>query len=165
MSPTIVSVFTIVFILLGFFSVSVGLRRMREAKAKGQRIAWYKQINLLTGLEYLLLSLIFATSNNRNVIPVPLQGFIGPFYLVVLLFAAVLAGFVIKQAISNARQSRRKTPAQGQAAASKNGTATKVVSATTEDELTSEERMANLQRRRDRRQKSAASRRRRTGRA
>jgi hypothetical protein len=165
MSSTVVEIFTVVFILLGFFNVSVGRRHMREGRARGQQIRWYKQVNLLTGLEYFLLSLIFAVSIDKNVIPAPLQGFIAPFFVIVLIFAAILAGFVIKQAIANGRQSRRKAPAQGQNPTSKNGSATQIYSTTAEDELTSEERSINVQRRRERHQKTAASRRRRTGRA
>ena|SRR5579863_3223904 len=165
MNSTIVEVFTVVFILLGFFNISVGRRRMREGRARGQEIRWYKQVNLLTGLEYLLLSLIFAVSIDQNVVPEPLRVFIAPFFVIVLIFAAILAGFVIKQAITNARQSRRTMPAQRQSFASKNGSAAQMNSTSAEDDLTSEERAINVQRRRERRQKAAASRRRRTGRA
>jgi hypothetical protein len=165
MSSTVVEVFTVVFILLGFFNVSVGRRHIREGRARGQQIRWYKQVNLLTGLEYFLLSLIFAVSIDQNVIPAPLRVLVAPFFVIVLIFAAILAGFVIKQAIANARQSRRQTPAQKQTSASKNGSATQIYSTTAEDELTSEERSVNVQRRRERRQKAVASRRRRTGRA
>src|SRR2546421_6654357 len=104
--PRTLTLFTVVFILLGIFNVFSGLRRMREARARGQQIAWYRQINILTGLEFILLSLIFMLSLNSRVFPSSVRTMVGVFYLVVLLLSAVLAGFVIRQAITNARPQR-----------------------------------------------------------
>ncbi len=52
--PLTLAVFIVVFILLGVYNVFTGLRRQREARLRGQRLVWYKQINLLTGIEFLL---------------------------------------------------------------------------------------------------------------
>jgi len=163
MNDTFLTLFIVVFIFLGVYNVFSGLRRQREARARGQRIVWYKQINLLTGLEYLLLSFVFMLSLNiRNkTLPSFLQVLVVPIYLVVLLSSAVLAGFVIRQAILNARQSRPIPTSQ----ASRNGVSgSRIIEANDNDEAPAQ-RATNTQHRRERRQKAAAARRRRSGRA
>lgn len=158
--PRILSIFMIVFILLGVFNVFSGLRRLREARAREQNITWYRQINLLTGIEFLLLSIVFMLSLNFKALPNSLKAIAVPFYLVVLLLAAVMAGFVIRQAFLNARSMRKNQLSQ----AMQNGTISRV-NRPVENELEPEERAANAQRRRERRQKAASARRRRAGKA
>jgi len=169
MDASILIIFCVVFILLGLYNVYSGLRRMRAAQAQGQQTRWYKQINLLTGIEYILLSLVFLTSISirSKLLPSSLSSIVVPFYLITLLAAAVLAGLVIRQGISNARQLRRSQAE----ARSKSETGAVVSSKTsgtvaeTDDELTPEERAERLRQRRERRQKAAAARRRRAGKA
>src|SRR5205085_12511018 len=99
--PRTLTLFTVVFILLGIFNVFSGRRRMREARARGQQVVWYRQINILTGLEFILLLLIFLISLNSNGFPSSVRAIVRVFYLVLLLISPVLAGFVIRQAIIN----------------------------------------------------------------
>ena len=160
--PRILIIFSVVFGLLGLYNIYQGLKRIREAQARGQTLAWYKQINLLTGIEFGLLALVFLTSISlrEKILPSSLSGIIVPFYLVVLLITAVMAGLVIRQSFSNARRARGRTSVQTTQSnraddASKN----------LDSELTPEERAANLQRRRERRRNAAAARRRRGGKA
>ena len=155
--PRTLTLFTVVFILLGIFNVFSGLRRMREARARGQQIAWYRQINILTGLEFILLSLLFLMSLNSSAFPSSVKPIAGIFYLVLLLLAAVLAGLVIRQAITNTRTLRKNQSSQ----ALRNGTISAVNTAR-EKEITPGQRTANIQHRREHRQKAAAARRRRT---
>ncbi len=159
--PRFLAIILIVFLLLGVYSIFTGLRKQREAQLRGQRIRWYQQINILTGIEYRLLSMVFGVSLNliNNAFPSFLRGLAVPFYLVVLAASAIVAGFVIRQATINARQlGKSSSPAT-----SKNT----VITPSEEDagELTPEQRAANAQRRRERHQKAAAARRRRAGRA
>ncbi len=160
--PNILTIFSVVFILLGLYNINSGIKRLREAQRRGQDIRWYRQINILTGIEYVLLSLVFllSLSIRNNVLPAAFQGIVVPFYLLVLLSSAVLAGFVIRQAVRNARH-RQSPPAQ------RNGTSIAGNETTTHTDtgLTPEQQAINLQRRRERRQKAAAARRRRAGRA
>jgi hypothetical protein len=157
LTPSILSIFTVVFALLGIYNLITGFKRLREGYKSGQKIAWYKQINMLTGYEYLLLAIVFIISLNYHSIPKSLQSIVVPLFFVVLASSAVLAGFVIKQAISNARKPKK---AAAQRAA-----------VVIEDdhyydyELTPEERAARAQRKRERRQKAAIARRRRAGKA
>jgi hypothetical protein len=160
--PRTLTLFTVAFILLGIYNVFSGRRRMREARARGQQVVWYRQINILTGLEFIFLSLIFLISLNSNGFPSSVRAIVGIFYLLLLLISAVLAGFVIRQAIINTR-----TLKQGQSSqAIRDGTISRVNEAkengARENELTPEERAANIQHRRERRQKAAAARRRRS---
>jgi hypothetical protein len=159
--PTVLTVFSIVFILLGFYSINSGIKRMREAQRLGQPVRWYKQIHVLVGIEYALLSLVFLLSLNiRNgTLPHAFQSIVLPFYLILLLASAVLAGFVIRQAILNVRRPRQNTSTQT------SGTFIASNKATTDEVLTTEQQTLNVQRQRARRQKAAAARRRRAGKA
>ncbi len=62
-NPTILTLFSVVFILLGSYNVFTGYKRIGEARARGTLIKWYKQINVLTGIEYILLALVFIISS------------------------------------------------------------------------------------------------------
>ena|SRR5579859_711829 len=156
--PRILSLFMIIFILLGTYNVFSGLRKQREARARGQSIAWYRQINLLTGLEYLLLSFVFIINLNFRSLPNNLKGIAIPFYLLVILLSAVVAGFVIRQAIINARSLNKNRSSQAMRGTSR-------VNEAAEDELAPVKRAASMQRKSSRRQKAAAARRRRAGKA
>src|SRR5947209_7414914 len=160
--PQFLTIFTIVFILLGCYNIFIGLRRQREAQARGRKMAWYQQINLLTGLEYLLLSFVFMMSININnhTLPAGLRSIVVPFYLVTLLSSAVLAGFVIRQAFINSRRTRQTAASQP----ARNGL-TENTYKPTDDEFTTRQQASGLEHRRERRQKAAAARRRRSGRA
>ena len=135
---------------------------MRDARRRNQRLVWYKQINVLTGTEYILLALVFFISIGikTGTLPPGLNNIVIPLYLVLLVAAAILAGLVIRQGISNARQARAQSSTQ---TVSSNGTsrANQVVDA---DSLEGE-RTVDIQRKRARRKNAAAARRRRAGKA
>ncbi|HJT59641.1 MAG TPA: hypothetical protein VJ761_24240 [Ktedonobacteraceae bacterium] len=160
--PRFLTIFSAVFVLLGVYNVTAGFRRMRAARLHNQRLVWYKQINILTGTEYILLALVFliSTGIKTGTLPPALQNITIPLYLLLLVAAAILAGLVIRQGISNARQARAQSSASR---ASSNGT-TKV-NPTVEANLNEEERTVNIERRRARRKNAAAARRRRAGKA
>ena len=160
--PRILTVFSAVFVLLGVYNVTTGLRRMRDARVRNQRLVWYKQINILTGTEYILLALVFllSTGIKTGILPSSLQNVVIPLYLLLLVAAAILAGLVIRQGISNARQARAQSSSQ---TVKSNGVSR--VSQVVEDDSDEEERTVNVQRRRTRRKNAAAARRRRAGKA
>src|SRR5574340_1753848 len=112
-SPLVLFLFSLVFILLGCYNVFSGSKRIREAHNRGITLIWYKQIHILTGLEYILLALVFIVSTmfRSKVIPPALSGVIVPFYFVLLIAAAILAGLVIRQGILNARAIRAQSNA------------------------------------------------------
>jgi hypothetical protein len=159
-NPQFLSIFTIVFILLGCYNIYRGLKRRREAQQRGQIMAWYQQINLLTGLEYLLLSFVFMMSININnhTLPASLKSIVVPFYVLTLLGSAVLAGFVIRQAFLNNRRTSKRTAAQPL----RNGSNSDIFDSTSDSNP--DQQIVRLQHRRERRQKAAAARRRRSGR-
>lgn len=159
--PRFLAIFSAVFVLLGVYNVTTGLRRMRDARLHNQRLIWYKQINILTGTEYILLALVFLISMGikSGTLPPALQNITIPLYLVLLVAAAILAGLVIRQGISNARQAR----AQSSTPLSSNGT--NKVNPTVKADSLQEERPVNIERRRARRKNAAAARRRRAGKA
>src|SRR6266700_5039232 len=154
-NPTFLSLFSLVFILLGSYNVFTGSKRIREAHERGVTLIWYKQINILTGVEYILLALVFIVSTlvRSKAIPPALNGIVVPFYFVLLLAAAILAGLVIRQGIINARTIRAKS--RSSSTIKSNSTSTIV------EQAGDEEHTTNLERRRN----AAAARRRRAGKA
>ncbi len=158
-NPTFLSLFSLVFILLGSYNVFTGSKRIREAHERGVTLIWYKQIYILTGVEYILLALVFIVSTlvRSKAIPPALNGIVVPFYFVLLLAAALLAGLVIRQGIINARTIRARS--RSSSTTKSNGTSSIV------EQAGGEEHTTNLERRRERRRNAAAARRRRAGKA
>jgi hypothetical protein len=163
-SPTFLALFSAVFILLGSYNIYSGLKRMRESRARGISLTWYKQINILTGVEYILLALVFIVSsaNRNNAIPKSLNVIVVPLYFILLLAAAILAGLVIRQGIINARAIRAQSRSSSSTIKS-NGTS--AIAEQADDEEDPQQLAANLERRRERRRNAAAARRRRAGKA
>ncbi len=169
-SPQFLAIFSAVFLALAGYNLLTGFKRVRDAAAHGVRIKWHKQINMLTGTEYLLLALVFMFSieYKNTAIPASVRGILLPLYLFFLLAAAVLAGLVIRQGILNARMLRAQ---QGGAratvpAAKSNGNGALPMNRAEDDEsLSAEQRAAAIERRRERRRNAAAARRRRAGKA
>ena len=158
-NPTFLTRFSLVFILLGSYNVFTGSKRIREAHERGVTLIWYKQINILTGVEYILLALVFIVSSlvRFKAIPPALNGIVVPIYFVLLLAAAILAGLVIRQGIINARTIRAQS--RSSSTTKSNGTSAIV------EQAGDEEHTTNLERRRERRRNAAAARRRRAGKA
>lgn len=171
-SPQFLGIFSAVFLALSGYNLLTGFKRLRDAAAHGVRLKWHKQINMLTGTEYLLLALVFLFSieYKNTAIPANVRGILLPMYLFFLLAAAVLAGLVIRQGILNARmlraqqqQGRTTTPVP---AAKSNGNGALPMNQLEDDEpLSAQQRAAALERRRERRRNAAAARRRRAGKA
>jgi hypothetical protein len=162
-NPTFLSLFSLVFILLGVYNVFSGSKRIREAHARGVTLIWYKQINILTGIEYILLALVFIVSTlvRSKEIPTALTGIVVPFYFVLLIAAAILAGLVIRQGIINARTIRAQS--RSSSTIKSNGSSALVKQEGAEN--IAEDHTANVERRRERRRNAAAARRRRAGKA
>lgn len=160
LDPRLIALFCIMFIALGIFNVLTGRRRMMQARLQGQSVAWYKQISILTGIEYVLLACAFLLNIGITYhwLPTSLTPFVLPFYLVILLASGLLAGVVIYQGITSSRR-------RGGTVQVRQGTTTSVKTAKVYDTMTPEERTEHLQKRRERRQKAAAARRRRAGKA
>ena len=162
-NPTFLSLFSLVFILLGCFNVFSGSKRIREAHARGVTLIWYKQINILTGIEYILLALVFIVSTlvRSKAIPAALNSIVIPSYFVLLIAAAILAGLVIRQGIINARTIRAQS--RSTSIVKSNGRSAIAEQASVEN--VAEVQPADLERRRERRRNAAAARRRRAGKA
>jgi len=162
-NPTFLSLFSLVFILLGSFNVFSGSKRIREAHARGVTLIWYKQINILTGIEYILLALVFIVSTlvRSGEIPSVLSKIVIPLYLVLLVAAAILAGLVIRQGILNARSIR----AQSRPTSTVKSNGRSAIAEQASVENVAEEQPADLERRRELRRNAAAARRRRAGKA
>jgi hypothetical protein len=164
-SPIVLTLFSFIFILLGCYNVFSGSKRIREADNRGVTLLWYKQINILTGIEYILLALVFIVSSmfRSKVIPAALNAIVFPVYVVLLIAAAVLAGLVIRQGIINARTIR----AQSSSSSATQSDGTRSTSSVNQANVqyAMEDTAASQKRRRERRRNAAAARRRRAGKA
>jgi hypothetical protein len=162
-NPTFLSLFSLVFICLGIYNVFSGSKRIREAHTRGVTLIWYKQIHILTGFEYILLALVFIVSTlvRSKAIPPALNGIVVPFYFVLLIAAAILAGLVIRQGIINARSIR----AQSRSSSTIKSNGTSAIVKQEDAKYDAEENAAYQERRRERRRNAAAARRRRAGKA
>lgn len=169
-SPQFLGIFSAVFLALAGYNLLTGFKRVRDAAARGVRLKWHKQINLLTGTEYLLLALVFMFSieYKNPAIPASVRGVLLPLYLFFLLAAAVLAGLVIRQGILNARMLRAQqngtTTTVSRAKSNGNG-ALPMNRAEDNEPISPQQRAAAVERRRERRRNAAAARRRRAGKA
>lgn len=156
--PRLIALFCILFIALGIFNIITGRRRMQQAQTHGGKVRWYKQISILTGIEYVLLALafLFNIGISYHWLPQSLNPVILPIYLIVLIASGLLAGVVIYQGITNSRNRRVARPI----ASTSTNQSTHV-----DEDLSPQERAEHAQKRRERRQKAAAARRRRAGKA
>jgi hypothetical protein len=161
--PRLTAVFSVLFIALGVFNLVLGYRRMVRLQASGQVVAWYKQMGILTGIEYVLLGLVLLLNLgiSSGVFPGSLAGIIVPLYTTVLILAAIVLAAMLLVSLRDAQ--RRRSVMQRPAT---------TVSIPTEQaeqpakaERDSAEQAEYAQRRRERRQKAAAARRRQSGRA
>lgn len=161
--PRIISIASTIFALLGAYSLYTGVRRMRDARRAGQPIRWYRQTNLLTGIEYLLLTFVFLLSlaSQQGYLAPGLRGLLAPLYFLLLIPAAIIAGLVIRQSIL----ATRKNSANRQAALKAARTALAPTVSTNSRVLPKREQEEHAQRQRERRKKAAAARRRRAGKA
>jgi len=162
--PQLIALFCIMFIALGIFNILMARRRQRDGRTP--TLPWYKQVGILTGIEYILLASVFLINIGitYRVLPSSLNGIIFPFFIVLLLASGLLAGFVIYQGLSNARNRRRPATSVVQSSIGGNTRASSVIQEPARD-LTPEEREQYSQRRRERRKKAASARRRQAGKA
>ena len=167
--PQLIALFCIMFIALGIFNILMARRRQQRESVQGIHTPWYKQVAILTGIEYILLALVFLLNIgiSYNLLPASLNGIILPFFVILLLASGLLAGYVIYQGFTNT-QRRRTLAARGMQVSTTNNARIANTSNThtvsTED-MTPGERAAYAQKRRDRRQKAASARRRKAGKA
>src|SRR5215468_5968201 len=106
LDPRLIAVFCVIFIVMGAFYAYAGYRQLQKDRAEGLKSVWYKQIRILTGAEYILISLVFLL--NMGILykwfPDSLIPIMQPFYTVALIAAAILAGIVIFQTMRNPRR-------------------------------------------------------------
>jgi len=168
--PRILSIVSVIFALMGSYSLYTGSRQMRDARRVGQRMRWYKNISFLTGMEYILLTFVFllSLSTRAGTIPPAMKSLVTPLYFVLLIAAAVTAGMVIRQGILNTRQNRAaRQKAAAEAAVARRAelkTPTEPLRATLSQQ-NDEQRTRDQSRQRERRKKAAAARRRQAGKA
>jgi uncharacterized membrane protein YgdD (TMEM256/DUF423 family) len=165
-NPTLLTIISFVLILLGAYSLYNASKRAREAKERGETFKWFKQINALVGVEYLLLAWVFMLNTllQSKTVPSSVKNVALPFYLLFLVGAAVFAGLVFRRGIINTRTLRSQARTNA-ASPNANGTARVVNAASASESATAQDRAPDMERRRERRKNAASARRRRAGRA
>ncbi|GAC1397346.1 MAG: hypothetical protein NVS4B12_05410 [Ktedonobacteraceae bacterium] len=162
--PQLIALFCIMFIALGIFNILIARRRQQREELQDKHVPWYKQVGILTGIEYILLASVFLLNIGISYkwLPSSLNGIILPFFVILLLASGLLAGFVIYQGFNNMQ--RRRGLATRRVSADTHGN-NRNVQRTVIDAVKPEERAASMQKRRERRQKAALARRRKAGKA
>jgi glucan phosphoethanolaminetransferase (alkaline phosphatase superfamily) len=160
--PRFLLIFSLIFVGLAGFNLYLGIKRLRQAREQGEKLRWYKQLSILTGIEYFLLAFAFvgSLSISNGWIPTSLRTVVLPLYVIMLLFAVALAGVVVFQN-SKARRERARVAAL----ATTRAAAPAAVVAAAVHTRSLEEQERALQRRRQRRQNAATARRKRAGKA
>jgi hypothetical protein len=152
MGPWLLPFVGVLFLSLGIFTVVLARKRLRQARAQGQPAIWYKDLTLLTGLEYTLLGINVFLNLSKDWIPAQFQSIFAFFFAGILLTTAILLLAVVFLLIKRPRQTSQAT------------LPVSTIEADT-DTRSPKERAAEVQRKRERRQKAAAARRRHAGRA
>ena len=152
MDPRLLALNGDLFLGIGIFTIILYRKRLLQARAQGQPAVWYKNLGLLTGLEYMLLGIIIFLNLSNKWIPDQFRPIFLIFYTGILLLAIISLLAVVFLGLKRPRQTRQ---------------APQPVSSTDANTETPsrEERAAETQRKRERRQKAAAARRRHSGRA
>lgn len=167
--PRLLSIVSVIFAVMGSYSLYTGSRQMRDARLAGRPTRWFKNISFLTGSEYILLTFVFLLSlstREGNITPA-LKFLVTPLYFVLLIAAAVTAAMVIRQGIVNTMQNRaaRKKAAAEAVVAAQSKRQDEPISTTLSKHSDEQRQRDQAQRQRDRRKKAAAARRRQAGRA
>jgi membrane protein implicated in regulation of membrane protease activity len=154
--PRFIALLSLVFIGVGIYNIVRGRKRMLLVRAQGVSLAWYKQPNILMGIEYIMLAVAFLLSIGiaYHWLPASLSGITLPLYYGVLLFSAILASVVILQGITNTRRRRAMQQAPAETYPPRRAPA-----------VSAEQRAATLKKRRERRRRAAEDRRHRAGKA
>jgi uncharacterized protein HemX len=153
MDPRLLAVIGVLFLGIGGFSFVLAQKRMRYARMQGQPTVWYKNLTLMTSIEYILLGIIIFLNIASNWVSAQLRPTLDILYTIILILAIV---FLLAVVFLGFKQPRR-TQVAPQSAANTKGPIIETQSAA--------ERNAEQQRKRERRQKAAEARRRRAGRA
>ena len=164
-SPRLIAVFCLLFVGLGTYNLAVGRRRIIQARQLSRNSVWYKQTNILVGIEFFLLALAFFMNLalSSQWVPTSMYGIVIPFYLVVLIASGTLAGVVIFRNMSKNRRQRVSTQPT-----TSNASVAYQEEQSGEDQADQADQADHTylaQKRRERRQKAAQARRRRAGKA
>ena len=142
----------VLFLGIGLFSIILARKRLRQAHAQWQPAIWYKNLGLLTGFEYILLSIVVFSNLYSDKIPDQFKPTFAIFYTSILFLTVLLLLAVLFLWLKQPRQTHQAS----QSASNREANI---------ETQSPEERAATLQRKRERRQKAAAARRRHAGRA
>ncbi len=159
--PRLIAVFGTLFVALGIFNLVLGRNRMLQMRASGQALPWYRQMGILTGIEYALLGVVLLLNLgiSSGFFPGSLAGLIVPLYTIVLVLAAIVLVAMLLQGLRGVRQHPRPL------ASAPVATIDNQVGEQEDKEISTAQKAESIQRRRERRRKAAAARRRQSGRA
>jgi uncharacterized membrane-anchored protein len=157
--PRFVAIICVIFIGMGIFNLVMGRKRLLLAQARGNKEVWYRQIGILTGIEYIVLALalLLHICTTSNLLPSSMNDIFSLLYIVLLAVAACILAIMFFLTIMKNRKVRK--------ALEESRNNTQVVEAADEESMPAEQKSAYAQKNRERRQKAAIARRKRAGRA
>ncbi|GCE16420.1 hypothetical protein [Dictyobacter kobayashii] len=159
LDPRFTAIISVLFIAMGLYNMYVGQKRMRLLRDRGNPAVWYKQVGILTGIEYSLLGVVLLLNLgiSTGFFPESVATIVVPLYTLVLVLAAAVLLLILLQTLSASRRRVRKTPLSTPQELEQEEVGNQ--------ELTAEQRATQARHRRERRKKAAAARRRQSGRA
>jgi hypothetical protein len=159
--PRLIAVFGVLFVALGIFNLVLGRNRMLQMRASGQTLPWYRQMGILTGIEYILLGVVLLLNLgiSSGFFPGSVAGLVVPLYTIVLILAAIVLVAMLLQGLRGVRQGPRPL------ASTPIATVDNQVRERGDKEISTAQKTESIQRRREHRRKAAAARRRQSGRA
>ncbi|GHO82901.1 hypothetical protein [Dictyobacter formicarum] len=159
LDPRFTAIISVLFIAMGLYNCYIGQKRMRLMRARGDKTAWYKQVGILTGIEYSLLGVVLLLNLgiSTGFFPESMAAIVVPLYTIVLLLAAAVLLLILLQTLAASRRRSRRTSTPVHQP---------IVSEEPEQQkLTAEQLAIQIRHRRERRKKAAAARRRQSGKA
>lgn len=159
LDPRFTAIISVLFIAMGLYNIYVGQRRMRVMRARGDKVIWYKQVGILTGIEYSLLGVVLLLNMgiSTGLFPDSMAAIVVPLYTIVLILAAAVLLLILLQTLAANRRRSHRT--------STSAAPTTISEETEQQQRTTEEHALQARHRRERRKKAAAARRRQSGRA
>src|SRR5579883_658322 len=111
--PRLVVLLSALFVGLGIINFVLGQKRAQQAKAAGRSLPWYRQLGILTAIEYVLLALVLLLhlGASSHVLPQDLDALVTPLYIIVLIIAAIVLFVMLFFGLRDRNRSRPAQPA------------------------------------------------------
>src|SRR5437879_4101055 len=102
LDPRFTAIISVLFIAMGLYNLYVGQKRMQLLRSRGNQAVWYKQVGILTGIEYSLLGVVLLLNLgiSTGFFPESMAAIVVPLYTIVLVLAAAVLLLILLQALA-----------------------------------------------------------------